>query len=103
MGPVMRFIFFFSMVAQIFLVGLILPWDLKIAAVAGRCQGYLLFFLQNYVMWKYVGQWKKDEEKAEALVNPSKAESALVSKGIRGETCRQACCKILVAYCEMVF
>merc|ERR1712224_162180 len=92
MGPVMRFIFCIGLVLQIVFVVPMLPWDMKIAALAGRCQGYLLFFIQNYVMWQYIGQWKKEKDKAEALLNPSKAESALVSKGIRGETCRQAFC-----------
>lgn len=100
MGPVMRLFFIFILLNSIWVVGLLLPWDLKLAAMAGRCQGYLLFFLQNYVMWQYVGKWKKHKEKAEALLG-DKSESALLSKGIRGETCQQAACKLLVAYLEV--
>jgi len=94
LGPLLRVMSVLGMVAQIWAFAFSLPWDMMLAAFGGRCLGYLLFFPQNYVMWQYFpkpgfGQWYKNKQKAEAL---------LPKKGIRGESCQEACCKVFMIY-----
>jgi len=94
LGPLSQLSFFLGIPYQIYGFGFSLPWDMMLAAIGGRCLGYLLFFPQNYVMWQYFpkpgfGQWYKSKLKAEAL---------LPKKGLRGETCPQAACKVIMIY-----